>query len=160
MAVITMMGFVPQMSRIPKANRSAIPVFWMASPSTTEAENTIKMSQLIAFMAWFGLQQRNRSMAAAAMNAHCSSGMTPKAESTTIAIMIMVETSVFGPILSTSSPFTKPCVFSSSRMSLIVPANTMWSPPMMNSFSSIGTATLSKWRILISFPPFTLSSPA
>ena len=160
MAVMTTMGFVPQTSRMPKASRSAMPVFWMASPSTTEPANTMRMSQLMAFMAWLGVQQRKRSMAAAAMKAHCNSGITPKAESTTIAIIMMVETSVFGPTLSTSSPFTRPWVFCSSRMSLILPANTMWSPPMMNSFSSMGTATLSKWCHLISRPPFTSCRPA
>ena len=33
-AVITTIGFVPQMSRIPVAIRSAIPVFCIAKPST------------------------------------------------------------------------------------------------------------------------------
>ena len=51
MAAITTMGFVPQTSRMPKASRSAMPVFWMASPSTTDPANTIRMSQLMAFMA-------------------------------------------------------------------------------------------------------------
>ena len=51
MAVMTTSGFVPQTSRMPKARRSAIPVFWMARPSTTDPANTIRISQLTAFMA-------------------------------------------------------------------------------------------------------------
>ena len=51
MAVITTMGFVPQMSRMPVASRSAMPVFWMAVPNANEPANTIRISQLTAFMA-------------------------------------------------------------------------------------------------------------
>ena len=51
MAVMTTMGLVPQTSRMPKARRSAIPVFWMATPNTTEPANTIRISQLMDFIA-------------------------------------------------------------------------------------------------------------
>ena len=107
MAVITTIGLVPQTSRMPKASRSAIPVFCMATPKTTEPANTISMSQLMAFMAWSALQQRKMSIAAAAMKAHCSNGMTPSAESATMAIMIVVEMSVPIPIFGTSSESKK-----------------------------------------------------
>ena len=59
-----------------------------------------------------------------------------------------------------ASPTMSPWVFDSSIMSLICPANTMWSPPMMNSSASMGTFTLSKWCMRMSCPPFTSSSPA
>jgi hypothetical protein len=47
------------------------------------------------------------SMAAAAKKAHCNNGMTPNADSATIAIMIIVEMSVPGPMLGTSSESKK-----------------------------------------------------
>ena len=106
-AVMTTMGLEPQTSRMPKARRSAMPVFWMATPSTTEPANTISISQLIAFMAWSTLQHLNRSIAIAARKAHCSRGMTLRAESTTIRIIIVVEMSVLLPILGTWSESKK-----------------------------------------------------
>ena len=109
-AVITTIGLSPQTSRIPKARRSAIPVFWMATPSTTEPANTIRISQLMAFIAWSTLQQRKSSIAIAARKAHCSSGIISRAESTTIAIMIVVEISVFLPMFGTWS-LSKKCSF-------------------------------------------------
>ena len=94
MAVMTMNGLVPQTSRMPNANRSAIPVFWIASPRTTLPAKTINISQLMARIACSMLQQRSTSMAAAAMKAHCISGMMPSAEITTIAIIMIAEMSV------------------------------------------------------------------
>ena len=144
MAVMTTMGLVPQTSRMLVASISAMPVFWMAVPRTTEPAKTIRISQLMAFMAWSGVQQRSRSIAKAASRAHCSSGSTPKAERATIVIMMSEEMSVLEPTLMTSSPTFRPWVFVSSMISLICPANTRWSPPIRNSFLSMGTFTLSK----------------
>ena len=101
MATITTMGLVPQTSRMPNASRSAMPVFWMAIPKTTLPANTISISQLMAFIAWSTLQQRKISMAMAARKAHCRSGITLRADSTTMAIMIVVDTNVFFPMLGT-----------------------------------------------------------
>ena len=103
MAVITTSGLVPQTSRIPLANHSAMPVFWMARPRTALPAKTMRISQLMARIACSMLQQRQMSMAAAARKAHCNSGMTPKAESATIAIIMAVETIVPRPMLGTSS---------------------------------------------------------
>ena len=102
-AVITTIGLVPQTSRMPLARHSAMPVFWMARPRTALPAKTIRISQLMARMACSILQQRQISMAAAARKAHCNSGMMPKADSATMAIMIAVEASVPYPMLGTSS---------------------------------------------------------
>ena len=160
MAVITTIGLVPHTSRIPMARRSAIPVFWIASPSTTLPANTINMSQLIARMAWSGVQQCSIIMAAAAIKAQCSSGIIPKADTVTIAIIISADISVLLPTLITSSPTCKPRSWASCSMSLICPAYVRWSPPITNSFLFSATGTLSKCRILISRPPFTSYKPA
>ena len=53
------------------------------------------------------LQQRQMSMAAAAMKAHCRSGKTPRAESAIMAIMMVVEMIVPYPKLGTSSESKK-----------------------------------------------------
>ena len=56
----------------------------------------------MAFMACSLVQQRKSSMAAAAMNADCSSGSTPSAESAIMAIMMVLVTMVLGPMVTTS----------------------------------------------------------
>ena len=101
MAVMTTMGLEPQISRMPKARRSAMPVFWMATPKTTDPANTISISQLMDFIACSTLQHLNRSIAIAARKAHCSRGMTLRAESATIRIIIVVDIIVFLPIFGT-----------------------------------------------------------
>ena len=101
MAVMTIKGLVPHTSRMPKASRSAMPVFWIASPRTTLAAKTMRIPQLMESIAWLGVQQRNRSMAPAAMKAHCNKGMTLSAERTTIVIMIAVDINVLEPMLGT-----------------------------------------------------------
>ena len=120
MAVMTMSGLVPHTSRMPKAIRSAMPVFWMASPRTALPAKTMRISQLIACMACSTLQQRQISMAAAARKAHCSNGITPKAESATMAIIIVVEMSVPRPILGTSSESKKQIVFFRPELSTLI----------------------------------------
>ena len=102
MVVITMMGLVPQTSRMPNARRSAMPVFCMARPRTTLPAKTMRMSQLMARMACSALQQRQMSMAAAAKKAHWSRGMMPRAETATMAIMMAEEMMVPLPMLGTS----------------------------------------------------------
>ena len=119
-AVITTIGLVPQTSRMPLANHSAIPVFWMARPSTALPAKTIRISQLMACMACSMLQQRQMSMAAAARKAHCSNGIMPRAESTTMAIMIVVEMSVPRPILGTSSESKKWTVFFRPELFILI----------------------------------------
>ena len=93
---------------MPNANCSAMPVFWMAVPKTTEPAKTIRMSQLMDFMAWSTLQQRNSSIAIAARKAHCSSGMTLSADNAIIDNMMVVDMRVFLPIFGTC-PESKNC---------------------------------------------------
>ena len=145
-AVITTIGLVPQMSKIPPAMRSAIPVFWIARPSTALPAKIISISQLIDRMACSGLQQRKMSIANTANIAHCRSDMTPSAESATIAIMIMLDTNVLQLMFGISSE-SKKC-----RSRLIVLVSVFSSLMLSSSRVSPACSTTSRGDCSIRLP--------
>ena len=69
MAAMMIMGLLPQTFNMPLAIICARPVFSMAVPNTTEPANTIRMFQLMDFMAWSTEQQWQSTIMRAARKA-------------------------------------------------------------------------------------------